>query len=249
MTTTPAKAHRLDQLNGVDDKIAAFVSRKLTLKQIVAEFAGLGMKVSDMTVLRRIRRQGLSLANSPVARATGAGPWLSAYKKTIVALWDDGLNYAQIWDELARRHPLVTQFARPMSREAKNSTMSAWVHAERHREARPPRGSLLGTLTPATTSRQSRGARETRQPAIKVATLPTAHPSGLGVLASSRSPAAQDSGSLASSRTYEMPTIRIAERRAQVAAQARVEREADAAATSAQQKATAEAVVKRLLAR
>lgn len=249
MTTTQPKAYRLDQLDGVDHKIADFVLRKLTLKQIVAELAGLGMKVSDMTVLRRIRRQGLSLANTPVARATGAGPWLSAYKKTIVALWDDGLNYAQIWDELARRYPLVTQFARPMSREAKNSTMSVWVHAERHREARPPRGSLLGTLTPATTSRQSRGARETRQPVIMVATSPTAHSSGLGVLASSRSPAAQDSGSLANSHTYEMPTIRIAERHAQVAAQARVEREADAAATSVQQKATAEAVVKRLLAR
>ncbi|MBA2723034.1 MAG: hypothetical protein H0U56_09075 [Methylibium sp.] len=244
MTTTRPKAHRLDQVADADNKVADWVSRKLTLKEIVAEVASLGITVSDMTVLRRIQRLGLSLANAPVAQTTGSGPWLSAYRDTIVALWEDGLTYAQIWDELARRQPLVAQFGRPMSRNAKSATMSAWVHAEKKRAARPRRGRLLDALTPAVASRQNRGTHGTRQ----AATLPTMEPTSLHVLASTHSPAAQESGALRGCHTHETPTIRVAERRAQVSAQVLAERDADAAATSAQQKAVADAVVKRLLA-
>jgi hypothetical protein len=248
MTTTRPRAHRLDQVADADNKVAEWVSTKLTLKEIVAQFASLGIKVSDMTVLRRLQRLGLSLANTPVAQCTGSGPWLSAYKDTVVALWEDGLTYAQIWDELARRHPLVAQLGRPMSRNAKSAAMSAWVHAEKRRAARPPRGRLLEAFAPSVATRQNHGTHWTCRPATNTATLTTADPTSLDVFAATHSPATQESSALRGCHAHESSTICIAERRAQVAAQVQAESDADAAATNAQQKAVADAVVIRLLA-
>lgn len=137
---------KLDSIENVDAKLTAWVGAGHSLKRIAGELAKLGVKVTDMTVQRRIRALGLVTQNAPIASKTGEGAWLSQYRDEIVALADTGNTYAEIWDRLAAAHPSQPQFQRDLGRDAKTSALAAWVHAERKRIARRRRSSLLDAL-------------------------------------------------------------------------------------------------------
>lgn len=137
---------KLDSVENVNAKLETWVGAGHSLKRIAGELRKLGVTVTDMTVLRRIRALGLASKNAPIAAKTGAGAWLSQYRDEIVSMANAGNTYAEIWDCLAANHPIQTQFQRVLERDAKTSAIAAWVHAERKRSARRRRGSLLEAL-------------------------------------------------------------------------------------------------------
>lgn len=140
---------KLDSIENVDAKLTFWVNAGHSLKRIAGELGKLGVKVTDMTVQRRIRSLGLATQNSPIASRTGEGAWLSQYRDEIVGLADAGNTYAEIWDRLAADHPTQAQLQRALGRDAKTSAIAAWVHAERKRLARRRRSSLLEALPTA----------------------------------------------------------------------------------------------------
>ncbi|WP_423600928.1 hypothetical protein [Roseateles sp. MS654] len=137
---------KLDRIDNIDAKLTVWAGAGHSLKRIAGEVEKLGVKVTDMTVQRRLRALGLATQNAPIASKTGKGAWLSQYRDEIVTLADTGNTYAEIWDRLAAAHPGQPQFQRDLGRDGKTSALAAWVHAERKRSARLRRSSLLDAL-------------------------------------------------------------------------------------------------------
>lgn len=140
---------KLDSIENVDAKLSAWIEGGYSLMRVVAEIGKLGVTVTDMTVQRRIRSLGLATKNVPIAQRTGEGAWLSQYREEIVGFADSGCKYSEIWDRLAAAHPAQPRFQRDLSRDAKTAAIAAWVHAERKRNARQRRASLLDALPAA----------------------------------------------------------------------------------------------------
>lgn len=236
------RTSKIDSVENADEKLGEWVSRGLSLKQIAAELAKLGVQVTDMTVLRRCRSLGLELKRNQVAAPSGAGPWLSRYREDIVRLADAGETYVAIWDYLTAHNAAQPQFQRDLSNDAKSSAIAAWVHGERKRVARRSRTSLLDVLTPSGGPEhffvQQPAAVSGARPAPQRATRagPSAMPRAATAVLATSPPAV-----VASESSFDFE-----ERRRETEALKAQTRAAEEGATTAEQKAKAAAVLKRL---
>jgi hypothetical protein len=137
---------------GLDARLRELVELGLSLAEIRVE---LGVDVSRQALHKRIGELGLVLQRRPfgaakltpvlgrrVSRADMAkyvrptrerdGPWLDAFGQELDELLSTGaMSYAEVWDELKRRHPFVPQLAAQTASREKSLRISVWVARRR----------------------------------------------------------------------------------------------------------------------
>lgn len=141
----------------IDARIRELVGAGMSLSEIVKD---LGIEVSRTAVHKRVTGLGLTLQQrsfNPIAQkppefgraVSGAEmtkyrrptrkrekSWLSMFQTEIGALLIGGqYSYAEIWDELKRRHPIVPQLAAQTTARQKSLRFSVWLSRERARAA------------------------------------------------------------------------------------------------------------------
>jgi len=136
----------------VAERLRDLVGQGLSLADIRLK---LGIAVSRQALHRRIGNLGLVLTREPFGatkpnpelgrRLTGAEmvkyrrprrardrAWLDSFSSELDALLvGNQMTYAEIWDELLRRHPFVPQLASQTSSRDKSLRIAVWVSRQR----------------------------------------------------------------------------------------------------------------------
>lgn len=134
-------------------QLRVLVGQGLSLAEIRA---ALGVSMTRQGLHKRVQALGLVLAGRQIGAARPDSPrigrpvsgaemakylrparerdeaWLSVFRSELNELLDSRqLTYAELWDELRRRHPFVPQLAAITTAREKSLRLSVWVSRER----------------------------------------------------------------------------------------------------------------------
>jgi hypothetical protein len=138
---------------------------------------GFGLTVSRAAIHLRLQAAGIELSRKPHGYVTpkvansvvglGRRPisaadlrkfkapkpgrtesWLEQFRNELSALHEEGMTYAEIWDAMAERHPVVPQFAGPLTTIQKTARLAVFVRRQRKKneKTRRARRSLFEPL-------------------------------------------------------------------------------------------------------